>query len=181
MDDKDEINSTPICTVDPYEYLQIKRHPDGTITRLLQFPSTPPNSDLNSPSLVLNQDFPLNSEHKTYLRVFLPKIALSNPSKKLPIIVYYHGGGFVILHADTVFNHDFCSITASNVPAIVVSVDYRLCPEHRLPAAYEDAVEALQWIRGSVLVAADQPNKLSDIAVSFTFKFEITILYFIIA
>lgn len=149
MSNGQDQNSTPICTVDPCEYLQIKRNPDGTITRFLDIPSTPATPDPSSPSPILSKDFPLNPTHKTYVRVFIPKSALSDPLNKLPIIVYYHGGGFVLLHADSFFHHDICSAVASYALAIVVSVEYRLAPEYRLPAAYEDAVDALHWIRSS--------------------------------
>ncbi|KAL2920570.1 Carboxylesterase 1 [Bienertia sinuspersici] len=144
-------NSTPLCTVDPYQYLQIKQNPDLTITRFLDIPSKPVTPDPKTSSNVLSRDFSLNTIHNTYVRVFIPKIAISEPSSKckLPIIVYYHGGGFVILHADSFFNHDFCEAIASHMLAIVVSVDYRLAPEYRLPAAYEDGVDALHWIRAS--------------------------------
>ncbi|KAK9724527.1 hypothetical protein RND81_05G079700 [Saponaria officinalis] len=139
-------NQDPICTVDPYQYTQIKLNSDGTVTRSLQIPSIPATPDPASPSLVLSDDFPLNKTHKTFLRVFIPKMVM--PSKdKLPIIVYCHGGGFVLSHVDSNFSHEFCEALASHVPAIVVSVEYRLAPEHRLPAAYEDVVHALQWIR----------------------------------
>ncbi|EXB80093.1 Carboxylesterase 1 [Morus notabilis] len=69
------------------------------------------------------------------------------PSKKLPLIVYYHGGGFIFLITASSINHDFCSKMAANLTAAVVSVDYRLAPMHRLPAAYDDAVEALTTMR----------------------------------
>jgi len=158
MASDDHQPSTPICTVDPYEYLQIRPNPDGTITRLMEFPSIPPTPDPSSPSPVLTNDFPLNSTHNTFVRVYLPKLALSGSfySKKLPIIVYYHGGGFVLLHADSGLSDYFCSRLATNAQAIIVSVEYRLAPEHRLPAAYEDAVEALHWTAAAV---SDENNK----------------------
>src|SRR5262245_45236719 len=53
-----------------------------------------------------------------------------------PILVYFHGGGFVIGSLDS---HDpLCRLLASRIPAIVVAVDYRLAPEHSFPAAAED-------------------------------------------
>jgi len=60
-----------------------------------------------------------------------------------PLVVYYHGGGHVIGDLDT---HDQpCRFLAREVPALVLAVDYRLGPEHRFPAAVEDAVAAFGW------------------------------------
>lgn len=61
-----------------------------------------------------------------------------------PLIVYLHGGGFVLCDLDS---HDACCRRLTNgAGAIVVSVDYRLAPEHRFPAAVEDAWAATQWV-----------------------------------
>jgi acetyl esterase len=61
----------------------------------------------------------------------------------LPIIVYYHGGGWVVGSLDT---HDgLCRHLASRSGAAVFSVDYRLAPEHVFPAAVDDAYAALEW------------------------------------
>ena len=61
-----------------------------------------------------------------------------------PILVYFHGGGFVIGSLDS---HDpICRVLASRIPAIVVAVDYRLAPEHPFPAAAEDAYAATCWV-----------------------------------
>ncbi|PON88063.1 Alpha/beta hydrolase fold [Trema orientale] len=151
-------NQLPICTVDPYDYLKIILNPDATITRNLLLPSTPatpdPNSDLLSP--VLTKDVTLNPTRNTWIRIFLPSKTLDNNNyssstvnNKLPLIVYYHGGGLILMSASSSLNHDFCSQMAAELSAVVVSVDYRLAPEHRLPAAYEDAVEALDWIKST--------------------------------
>jgi acetyl esterase len=60
-----------------------------------------------------------------------------------PLLVYYHGGGWVIGDLDT---HDgVCRFLAANSGALVLSVDYRLAPEHPFPAAVEDAHAAFVW------------------------------------
>lgn len=61
-----------------------------------------------------------------------------------PILMYFHGGGWVICDLDT---HDsICHSLANGAECIVVSVDYRLAPEHKFPAAVEDAYAATQWV-----------------------------------
>lgn len=62
----------------------------------------------------------------------------------LPVLLFFHGGGFVV---GSVGTHDtLCRILARNGGAAVLSVDYRLAPEHRFPAAVEDAEDALRWL-----------------------------------
>lgn len=66
------------------------------------------------------------------------------PSSVLPVLVYYHGGGWVIGDLDT---HDtLCRELANGSGCAVVSVDYRLAPEHRFPAAFDDALAAARWV-----------------------------------
>ncbi len=61
-----------------------------------------------------------------------------------PVVVYFHGGGWVIGDLDT---HDsLCAEIARVLGLTVVSVDYRLAPEHRFPAAAEDALTAMRWL-----------------------------------
>jgi acetyl esterase len=63
---------------------------------------------------------------------------------KLPVLVFYHGGGYVIGDLDT---HDYvCRKIANTAHCAVISVDYRLAPEHKFPAAIDDAAAALRWI-----------------------------------
>jgi acetyl esterase len=60
------------------------------------------------------------------------------------VVVYFHGGGYVVGDLDT---HDLCArLLCTEVGATVISVDYRRAPEHRYPAAAEDAIRALEWV-----------------------------------
>ena len=77
------------------------------------------------------------------LRLIRP--AGSDESDVLPVLVYYHGGGWVIGYLDT---HDtLCRQLANAAGCAVVAVDYRMGPEHRYPAAVIDALAATHWVR----------------------------------
>ncbi|KAJ4843688.1 hypothetical protein Tsubulata_025403 [Turnera subulata] len=149
-----------------HQYLQFFPNPDGTVTRNSIFPDIPPTPDPHDDHLsnsnsnpVLSKDIPINQSNNTWARLYLPKQHLAlldsdnnnnnnNNNNKLPLIVYIHGGGFVLLcPPSSSLNHNFCSAMAVDLAAVVVSIEYRMAPEHRLPAAYEDAAEALHWIR----------------------------------
>jgi acetyl esterase len=72
------------------------------------------------------------------VRVYTPE-----GSPPFPIVVFFHGGGWVV---GTLDSYDpLCRALAAAVPAVVVSVGYRLAPEHRWPAAVEDAYAATLW------------------------------------
>jgi len=62
----------------------------------------------------------------------------------LPVLVFYHGGGWVTGNLDT--SDNLCRMLSSRAPAVVVSVDYRLAPEHCFPAAVDDSYAALEWV-----------------------------------
>lgn len=69
----------------------------------------------------------------------------SSDTQRLPALVYLHGGGWVIGDLDT---HDvLCRELANHAGTAVVAVDYRLAPEHRFPAAYDDTLAALRWVQ----------------------------------
>jgi acetyl esterase len=73
------------------------------------------------------------------VRVYRPEAA-----GRLPVLVYAHGGGFVFCDLDS---HDgLCRNLANLIPAVVVSVDYRLAPEHAWPTAAEDVYAVTQWV-----------------------------------
>jgi len=62
----------------------------------------------------------------------------------LPAVIYLHGGGWVFGNPDT--HGQITAALAARIPAAVVSVDYRLAPEHRFPAAFDDSYAALQQV-----------------------------------
>lgn len=151
-------------TIYSYEFFHVIQHADGMITRLLDTPSTPAAPDPSSPSPVLSKDIPLNQSNNTSIRIFLPRQALNN-SSTLPLLVYFHGGAFIMYSAFSSLLHQFCVNIALHLNVLVVSLEYRLAPEHRLPAAYDDAMEALYWIKSQQ--ADDWLKKYADLSNCF--------------
>ena len=89
------------------------------------------------------------------VRVYRP----SDDGAARPGVVYFHGGGFVICDLDT---HDgACRRMANAVDAVVVSVDYRLAPEHRWPAAADDAYAATVWVAEHADELGVDPGRLA--------------------
>lgn len=76
------------------------------------------------------------------LKIYKPQ-GLYPSGKKPPIMVYFHGGAFIIASVEAV--DPFVRLMANRIGAIIVSVDYRLAPEHRFPAAHDDAMAAYRW------------------------------------
>ena len=75
------------------------------------------------------------------IRCYLPQGA----TEPLPALIYFHGGGWVIGDLDT---HDnLCRALCAQSRCAVVAVDYRLAPEHKFPAAVDDALGAVRWIQ----------------------------------
>jgi acetyl esterase/lipase len=90
------------------------------------------------------------------VRIYWPP---SETEESLPIVVFYHGGGWAIGDLDT---HDHVARAhAIGAKAIVVSVDYRLAPEHPFPAGVEDAWAALQWVGAHVAELGGEPSRIA--------------------
>jgi acetyl esterase len=87
------------------------------------------------------------------LRLYWP-----NAAAPVPAIVYYHGGGHVIGSLDT---HDLVARNlCAGAAAVVASVDYRMGPEHRFPAAVEDSFAALEWVHANAAGLGADPDRL---------------------
>ncbi|KAK4785065.1 hypothetical protein SAY86_001754 [Trapa natans] len=124
----------------------IMRRSDGTVNRsLIRL------LDLKSPRIispipnVSSTDLILDPTRNLWFRVFSPSFA-SSFDKPLPVIFFIHGGGFTFLSPDSLGYDIFCRRLARKLPAIVISVNYRLCPEYRFPSQYDDAFDVLKYV-----------------------------------
>ncbi len=87
------------------------------------------------------------------VRIYRPSSA-----EPLPVLVYAHGGGFVFCDLDS---HDgLCRNLANLIPAVVVSVAYRLAPEHRWPVAAEDLYAATRWVADNAAVIGADASRI---------------------
>ncbi len=92
------------------------------------------------------------------VRLYWPEADGSEGRGTVPAIAYYHGGGHVIGSLDT---HDLIARNLCHgAGALVVSVDYRMGPEHRFPAAVEDSFAALEWLHANAAGLGADPERL---------------------
>jgi acetyl esterase len=107
-------------------------------------PTWPPFTWITGPVFgnVAREDtsFPARDGHEVPLRVYRPSGSPEPP----PVVVYFHGGGWVL--GSTRMYDPLCTFLARAVEAIVVSVDYRLAPEHHAPTAVHDCVDSVRWL-----------------------------------
>jgi acetyl esterase/lipase len=90
------------------------------------------------------------------VRIYWPPVT---EHRDLPVVVFYHGGGFALGDLDT---HDpVARAHAVGAEAIVVSVDYRLAPEHPFPAGVDDCWAALQWAVDHAAELGGDPNRIA--------------------
>lgn len=89
------------------------------------------------------------------LRIYRPKVEVAGA---LPLLLFYHGGGFVIGDLDT---HDaLCCQLTQLAGCITISVDYRLAPECPFPAAVDDAQAALNWVAENAAALGADPERI---------------------
>lgn len=91
------------------------------------------------------KDLVYDATHGLKLRVYRPPTA--GDAERLPVLVCFHGGGYCLGTFEKPSFHCCCQRLASELRAVVLSADYRLAPEHRLPAAVDDAAGFLHWLR----------------------------------
>ena len=94
------------------------------------------------------------------IRLYTPEGAGAGP---LPVIVYYHGGGWVIADIDTYEASAMALAKKSN--AIVASVEYRRAPENKFPAAHQDSFAAYQWVLANAGQFGGDPSRVEPKSV----------------
>jgi acetyl esterase len=106
------------------------------------------------PEVALTRDLLVAADPPLPIRIYQP-VGLQSPA---PVVVYCHGGGFVLCDLDT---HDgICRLLADRAKVVVVSVGYRLAPEQRFPAASEDAYLAAVWASRHARQWGGDPRRL---------------------
>ncbi|MFS7944893.1 putative carboxylesterase [Helianthus anomalus] len=123
--------------------LNLVMRKDGTVNRglLKLVPLTPPSSEPIDG--VKTYDVVVDPTRKLWFRVFVPT---QYTVEDLPVMVFCHGSGYIVASADTQLYDDVCRKFARELHVIVVSVDYRLAPEHRHPAQHEDGLDVLKFL-----------------------------------
>ncbi|EER99019.1 hypothetical protein BDA96_02G239200 [Sorghum bicolor] len=141
----------------------IRVYKSGRVERF--FGSDPVPASTDAATGVASKDHAVSSD--VAVRLYLPPPAKETEDnggsrKKLPILVYFHGGGFCLHTAFNFVFHAYLTSLAARARAIVVSVEYRLAPEHPLPAAYDDSWRALVWVASHALPGSGEEPWLTD-------------------
>ncbi|KAM2888883.1 hypothetical protein FF1_012546 [Malus domestica] len=123
----------------------IRFYKDGSVERLLDSPYVPPSPNQNPETGVSSKDITISDNPNISARLYLPNLP-QNQSQKLPILVYFHGGGFCIESAFSFLDTHYLNSLVSEARVLAISVDYRLAPENPLPIAYEDCWDGLRWV-----------------------------------
>ncbi|CAI9764391.1 unnamed protein product [Fraxinus pennsylvanica] len=120
----------------------IRIYKDGRVERLTGEDIVPASVD--SETGVQSKDIQISPEFDISARLYLP--GTTNPGRKLPLLVYFHGGAFMVESPFSPSHHNHMNSLVAEANVVVVSVGYRLAPEHPLPIAYEDSWLALKWV-----------------------------------
>ncbi|CAN0891036.1 Probable carboxylesterase 18 [Linum grandiflorum] len=115
-----------------------------TVLNLIDLKSPPPRTKPYKG--VTTFDVVVDPTRSLWFRLYRP--AATATGQSLPVIVYFHGGGFMTMGPDSKYYDLFCRSVARETPAVVVSVNYRLTPEHRWPCQYEDGFDSIKYLDG---------------------------------
>ncbi|XP_027332743.1 probable carboxylesterase 2 [Abrus precatorius] len=115
---------------------------DGRVERFIGNDFVPPSINPQAP--VASKDITIHPQTNVSARLFLPQTTTNH--RKLPLVIYVHGGAFCVSSPFTANHHNYVSALVAEAKVVAVSVKYRLAPDHPIPAAYEDSWAALEWV-----------------------------------
>lgn len=121
----------------------LKVYKSGRIERLAGVEVVPPC--LDPETNVESKDVVISEKDGVSARLFIPK-ATHPPPRKLPLLVYVHGGAFCIETPFSPNYHNLLNKVVSKANAVAVSVHYRRAPEHPVPTGHQDSWHALKWV-----------------------------------
>lgn len=131
----DSISSTPLQTLTPQQARMQKSPADAAMQVMRNYGITMPAMKVDT----VGKEIPVADGAFIHARIYTPKTGKA----MYPVIVYYHGGGWVIATIDT-YNASAQAL-AEQTDAIVVSVEYRKGPEFKFPTTHNDAYDAYKW------------------------------------
>jgi acetyl esterase/lipase len=134
-----------------FQYRNIKLPADAVMDLLHKTGVKPMESKVD-----INHKILPVGEEGVLVRIYKPK---NTENDSLPVIVYYHGGGWVIADLDA---YEATPLAlAEKAKAIVISVAYRQAPENKFPTAHEDSFNAYKWIVENTAEIGGDPNKIA--------------------
>nr|ACJ84504.1 unknown [Medicago truncatula]AFK47691.1 unknown [Medicago truncatula] len=143
MDSTSTINDEIAIDIPPI----LRVYKSGRVENLIGEEFLPPS--LDQATNVESKDVVISEEHNISARLFIPKTN-HPPIQKLPVFVYFHGGGFCIETPFSPCYHNYLNSVTSLANVIGVSVHYRRAPEYPVPIAHEDSWLALKWVASHV-------------------------------
>lgn len=149
---------TPFASVLGY----LTRRKDGTLHRRLAEildPAVPANA--TPVDGVATLDVVVDISTGVSVRFFVP----AQDARMIPVVLYFHGGGFALSRPDNALYDQFCRRLAKRCRVVVVSVHYRRAPEHKFPVAYDDCYSALEWLNSEQAKPLLPPN--ADLSRTF--------------
>lgn len=125
--------------------LKASTGPNGAVyRRILNFLHRECSPNATPVNGVSTKDVTVNAELNVWFRLFTPTDNVTvtgdntNTITSLPVVIFFHGGGFKSFSPSSVSFDTVCRELCREIPAVIVSVNYRLTPDHRYPAPYDD-------------------------------------------
>ncbi|KAG9152904.1 hypothetical protein Leryth_012524 [Lithospermum erythrorhizon] len=123
----------------------IKVFEDGQVERPQIVPNVTPALPQNLG--VKSRDVSIDKFSNIWARFYVPTC----PNGKLPLLIYFHGGGFCVGSASWSCYHEFLARLSAKANCVIMSINYRLAPENPLPAAFDDGLKTLAWLQHQFL------------------------------